>query len=79
MITEGNAKAATIRSRDLILFAGNSQHGAEDLDGKNLREWLRTGRIFALSYEGINYIPAYAFDDATRKPFGCLEALVAVL
>jgi hypothetical protein len=79
VIMESNAKAEIIRGGDLIPFAENSQHDAEGLDEKNLHEWLRTGRIFALSYGGMNYIPAYAFDDATHQPFACLEAVVAVL
>jgi hypothetical protein len=79
VITEGNAKAEIIRSGDLIPLTETSQHAAEGFDDKNLREWLQTGRIFALSHEGINYIPAYAFDNATRQPLVCLEAVVAVL
>ncbi len=76
---KGNAKAEIIRSGDLIPFAENSQHVAEDLDERNLRDWLRTDRIFVLSYEGINYIPAYAFDDATHQPLVCLQAVISVL
>lgn len=48
-------------------------------DEPRLREWLRTGRIFALSHEGISYVPVYAFDSESRHPIAGLEPVVAVL